>query len=182
MQRRRFCLLALLLAPLLSGCLYSREIAGTRRDIERAYPEARFDREMVVSLGPLSLRTISWITGMVDDEEARMARDYLRTMQRIKVGVYRTEQMPDLETLEMPELRRFKRNGWETALRFRDEGEMGWVFYRPYRDTVRDLYVVVFSEEELVLARVRGHLNELLARVMEDQAGFTDLVRLDRHD
>ena len=42
-----------------------------------------------------------------------------------------------------------------------------------------DLYVVVLADEELVLARVQGHLNRLLARVMEDHSDLTRWVHRD---
>ena len=170
---QRLPLVALLALFTLTGCFYSREIAHTRRDIERA-TDVDFERGVVVSLGPLSLRTLGWITGLVPEEDAQMARDYLREISRVKVGVYHTDYGFSLDGVDLASLPRFEEKGWQVAVRFRQENEMGWVLYREHRDTVRDLYVVVLADEELVLARVQGHLNRLLARVMEDH---TDLTR-----
>lgn len=174
-MRTRLPLLPVLLAALLAltGCFYSREIAHTRRDIERA-TGTDFDGGFTVSLGPLSLRTLSWISGLVPEAEAEMASDYLREVTRVKVGVYHTDYGLSLDGVDLPSLPRFEDRGWEVAVKFREDNEMGWVLYREHRDTVRDLYVVVLTDEELVLARVQGHLNRLLARVMEDH---TDLTR-----
>ena len=109
-MHRCISLIALLSTTvLLSGCFYSREIVHTRRDIERHYPDARFDREVVVSVGPGALRALGWVTGLVPEEEAQMARDYLHEIERVKVGVYRTEHLPPLENMDLPALRRFER-------------------------------------------------------------------------
>jgi hypothetical protein len=178
--RLHLTLLALfvLTAPL-AGCFYSREIAHTRRDIERA-TGVDFDRGLMVSLGPVSLRTLGWISGLVPEQEARMARDYLREITRVKVGVYHTDLGFARDGADLGSLPRFEDQGWEVAVRFRDEETLGWVLYREHRDTVRDVYVVMVTDEELVLARVQGHLNRLLSRVMEDHSVMTGWVHNER--
>lgn len=178
MNRLLHVLLVLLVVAPLTGCFYSREMVHTRREIERA-SGADFDHGMMVSLGPLSLRTLSWLSGLVPEDEARMASSYLREISRVKVGVYHTEEGFSLEGVDLPRLRRFERGNWEVAVRFRDEESMGWVMYREHRDAVRDLYVVVLTDQELVLARVNGRLNRLLARVMEDHSDLTRMVQTD---
>ena len=170
-MRRAAPLIILLVLPL-TGCLYSREIVHTRRDIERE-TRVDFDRGFVLSMGPSSLRTVEWLAGMVPEEEAQMGADYLRDIRRVKVGVFslrrgRLEEVPDLRRL-----RRFERGKWEVAVRFRDEQASGFVFYRAHRDTVRDLFIVVLDEEELVLARVEGRLNHLVAQIVADREKLT---------
>ena len=160
----------------MAGCFYSREIAHTRRDLERSYPDAEFDREVVVSLGPVALRTLGWVSGLVPDEDVDMARAYLREISRVKVGVYNVEYLPSLDGFDPPSLRRFRNDGWEVAVKVQDAEGMVWVLYRENRDDVRDLYVIVLDDEDLVLARVKGHLNRLLARVMEDHYEMRDWV------
>ena len=53
---------------------------------------------------------------------------------------------------------------------------MVWVLYREGYDTVRDLYVLVLSEEELVIASVQGRLDALLQQVVADHGPFTSLL------
>ena len=168
-------LLALLLF-VASGCIYSREIAQTRRDLEAHYPEARFEREMVVNFGPLSLKTLGLVSKLSSDEDVAMARRYMNEIRRVKVGVYRVEQAPDLDAFDPPALRRFQRDGWELALKNRDDEQVVWVLYKERKGHVRDLYAIVLSEEELVLARVKGHLDRLLARVLEDHYALDSFV------
>jgi hypothetical protein len=167
-------LLALLLVLPLTGCLFSREIAQTRRDIEKAYPDLRLEKQIVVNLGPLSLKTLGWMSAFVPDPEVDVARSYLKDIRRIKVGVFRSEQPEDIAKLDVGQFG-FDED-WEVAVRARQEGEHVWVLYKEEAETVRDLYVVVLGDEELVVARLRGRLDRLLARVMEDHVELGDWV------
>lgn len=175
---RRSGLLVLLCAFIASGCIYSREIAQTRRDLERSAPEARFEREMVVNLGPISLRTLGLVGGLVDgdDEDVAMARRYIEEIRRVKVGVYRVERAPDLDRFDPLALRRFQRDGWELAVKNFEDGEAVWVFYKERKGHIRDLYAITLSDDELVLARIRGRLDRLLAKVLEDHYALDTLV------
>lgn len=164
----------LLCLPLLTGCFYSREMVGTKRAIERELPDVELDREVTLSVGPLALRFTRFVTGFVRDEDAQMARAYLRDISRVKVGVYDVAYLPTLDDFDPMRLRRF-RDDWEVAVKVREDDQFVWVLYRPERDTVRDLYVLVLSEDELVMARVKGHLNRLVARVMEDHHPLTEM-------
>jgi hypothetical protein len=184
MPRRSLLFLLVLLTVSVSvtGCFYSREIAQTRRDIERDYPDARFHQQIVVSLGPASIRALGWLVGLAPEEEAQMAKDYLHEIDRVKVGVYRVDYLPDLDAFDPPTLRRFQDDGWEVAVKSREDDEIVWVMYRERYNTVRDIYTIVLTDEDLVLARVKGHLNRLLEKVMEDHyrlRNFVDDLDLD---
>ena len=165
-----------LVAVSLTGCIYSREIAQTRRDLERHYPDARFDREIVINVGPSSLHTLGWLAGLAPEDEAQMARDYLYEIDRVKVGIYRVERLPDLDDFDPPALQRFERGGWEVAVKARQDDGVVWVLYRERYGAVRDMYAIVLSDEELVLARVKGHLNNLLEKVMDDHYELRNFV------
>ena len=169
----------LLTAGLLSGCIYSREISHTRRDIERQYPQAQLKREVVLNLGPVSMRMARWFSGLVKDEEMQTARSYLKEISRAKIGVFEVEAMPDLSEIDLSRLDRMRRNGWELAVKMREEDEVVWVMYKERKGTVRDLYVFVLDDEELVVARIKGRLDKLIARVMEDHLNVSELTLAD---
>lgn len=168
-------LLVIVLAMPLTGCFFSREIANTRRDIESAYPDVHLEKQIVLNLGPMSLRTVRWMARLVPDDESDMAARYLRDVRRVKVGVFRAERPEMVEEMDIRRLG-FERE-WEVAVRMRREGESVWVMYREDDLTVNDLYFVVLDDEDLVIARVHGRLERLLARVMEDhvQMGNTSV-------
>jgi hypothetical protein len=93
--------------------------------------------------------------------------------------VYKTEFLPNLDDFDPPSLDRFKRDGWEMAVKTQEDNEVVWVLYKERHGVVRDLYAIVLSEDELVLARVKGHLDRLLAKVMEDQIHLRDLTNVE---
>ena len=166
-------LVTLLLLPL-AGCFFSREIANTRRDIEGAYPDLQLERQIVLNLGPVSLRTIRWLAHAMPEDDTNLAVDYLRDVSRVKVGLFRSENPRALDEFDVDRIGFDKT--WETAVKTRDSESRVWVLYRERKDTVRDLYVVVLDEEDLAIARIRGNLSRLLTRIMEDHGDLTRLV------
>lgn len=163
-------------AFLFSGCLYSREIAHMRRSIEDQYPDAQFDRQVVVSVGPLSMQTLTWIAGLVPDEEAQLARDLIRNIRRVQVGVYNVEGLHSVDGVELERLERFEKDGWQLAVKAREEDGAVWLFYNERRGDVRDLYLLALDDENLVIARVRGSLRNILQAVMADQRRLFRIV------
>lgn len=165
----------LVLAPTLTGCMYSREMTHIRDDIEEIL-DARFEREVVVTVGPRSLRAASWITGRVPDIYAQMASDYVREIDRVKVGVYQVRERPSTTDLRLDKVPRFQRSGWEVLVRVEQEGDTVWVLYRERYENVRDMLVLVLDSEQLVIARVEGHLNELVRLAAADATFFKDVA------
>ena len=51
-----------LVALLLSGCFHAAELAQVRADIEREMPEADFDKEVELTLGPMTLGFVRLLT------------------------------------------------------------------------------------------------------------------------
>ena len=137
---------ALLLAGLLfTGCAYTNEISRTRHEIEQS---SRIDAQtgVVMSLGPGLFHTTGFLAKMVDDEDAQTASRLAYGIRRIKAGVYPLSYKSEFDDLEIPELNRFKRRGWEVALKIEDHEEVGWIMYRERRGRVKDLFVVVLTE------------------------------------
>jgi hypothetical protein len=67
--------------------------------------------------------------------------------------------------------------GWELAVKIRGEDELSWVLYRLDDETVKELYVVVVTDEELVMVKAEGSLESLVARALSDSGalkGFHD--------
>jgi hypothetical protein len=160
-----------------SGCLWAPELANVRRDIERQIPQARFDKEIELSLGPLSLALARVVTRFVPD--AREARSYLRDVRRIQIAVYNAHDLPPTTGVEMPAvLRELQAQGWVTAVKVRDGQELVWVLYRLENERVTELYVVALDDEELVLVRAKGKLEKLAARALQESGDTPGLPRL----
>ncbi len=165
--RRALPLLLLPIAFSTAGCLYSREIAQTRRDFERQYPDLALEREFVLSAGPGTVGLARWLVGLADDDDARVAARMLEDVRRLKLGVYRVENPAlDLDGYDLPALRRLR--GWETAARIRDPDAVVWVLYREQRGRVAQMFVGVLDSENLVLVRLDGDLESILQVVLEE--------------
>ncbi len=160
------------LAFIVSGCFHSREIERIRSAVEAETPGTDYDRRIVVSLGPASLQLSRLIVGLVDDPDARAAGAYLGDVRRVKLGVFRSSGDGDFRRSTLPRrLRRdLERNDWELALRVRNEDELVWLYFRERRGAVRDVFLTVANDEDLVIVRFKGRLDRMVARAM-DQYG-----------
>lgn len=160
----------------LTGCIYSREITDFRRDMERQYPGLELDQGVSVRFGPGMMRTLGWISRRVPEPEAQMVADYLNEVERVHVGYYPVADAPPLEDVDLPVMERLERDGWELAVKVVEDDERVWMFYRERFDTIHDIYVVVLTEEELVITSIEGHLDYLFALALEDHAEFLDVI------
>ncbi len=169
-------LLVVVMGTALGGCIVSREISHVRNEIESEFPGAEFDTEVIVSVGPGLFRTLGWILRRVPDEDANLAAAYLRDVHRVKVGVFRTRELPLDGDLELHTLRRFERNGWSVAARVREDDEQVWVLYRERYGHIRDMFVLVLDPDELVIVRFEGDLNEIVRLAREDEVFVMDIL------
>jgi len=173
----RLAVVVLLLAVVggSSGCLWAPDLARVRRDIEDQIPGASFDKEIELSLGPVSLLFVRLVVNVVP--AAAEARGYLRDLSRVQVAVYHTEELPVTKNVETP--RRLKKlieeKGWEMAVKVRDEDEMLWVLYHIDGDTIKEMYVVVLNEEELVLVKIKGRLERLVAHALSESGTMKNI-------
>jgi hypothetical protein len=166
---RALALVAGLAALTSPGCFWSSELAGVRHDLERQLPGAAFDKNVELSFGPVLLTFARVASSIIPG--AREARPYLRGVSRVQVGVYEAH-FDSIEDLHMPQqLESLLDDGWETAVRVRDDREAVWLLYHPDGDRVKEIFVVVLNDDELVLVKARGHLERLVAAAMEESHG-----------
>lgn len=157
----------LLIVTTLTGCAYTNEISRTKQDIEH-YSSVDAQTGVVLSMGPGLFHTAGFLAKFVDDEDAHTASRLAYSIRRIKVGIYPLTYSSNFADLDVPELQRFKKKGWEVALKVEDHNEVGWILYRERKKRVRDLFVVVLTESELVLVRVQGNLTEFLDLALDE--------------
>jgi hypothetical protein len=166
------------LTTVTAGCMWAPELARVCRDIEAQVPGATFDKEFAVSLGPVSLAFARLLTGLVPD--AREARGYLRDVSRIQIAVYETDGMPPVSSIHMPRrLQKLADEGWETAVKVREKDSVVWVMYKIDGDTIRDMYVIVLDDSELVMVKARGRLERLAAHALREAQDTPGIPRID---
>jgi hypothetical protein len=168
-------LLVAALAPAFSGCLWTPELSTIQREIERQLPGSKFEKEVRLGLGPLSLGLARFVTGFIPADvspEAREAHAYLQDVRRVQLALYRTIELPALQTVRLPEplRRRIREQGWHVAVKRQETDELIWVLTRVELGIVRDVYVVLLDRKQLALVRVEGRMDQLLAKALENRA------------
>ena len=166
-------LLVLVLAmSLLAGCfsLTVPEFTQVRNELEKQVPEARFEKEVEFGLGRITLGAVKWVCLLVPD--TREARKYLNDITGVSVAVYEVESLPAVNDLELPERLQdlLEDKGWDVLVKVREEDEIVWVLYQEHRGHIRNLYVVALEDDELVLVRLRGRLDRLFAKALEEES------------
>lgn len=114
------------------------------------------------NFGPVSMWIARGFIGQYASNSGDLSLPALRHVSRVKMGVYKLQQPSDTRMVSMPaSLRRYVgRNGWEHLGTFREDDQAVWVLYRARNEEIRDLFVVVVSEEDLVMTRLTGNLTE----------------------
>ena len=161
-----------------SGCLWAPDLAGVRKDIERQLPGAHFDRKIELTLGRVAIGLARLITRFVPD--AREAGQYLSDINRIAIAVYETEEMPSPMTVSMPKsLKKLQeRDDWEVAVRICQDDESIWLLCRTEEEEIREVFLVVLSDEELVLVRSEGRLDRVVAAAISEAGKHAGLPSL----
>jgi len=158
--------MALLLVP---GCIGAREMSHVRNDIEALNPELRLDREAEITIESGLFTTVGRILGrMADDDDVFKAAAYIEGLHRVKLGVYKIRGRRVRDPLQIEDLERFQRDDWRLASRVSEDEETVSVLFREFYDEVRDLFILVQNDEELVLVRLEGSLNFLLEKIVAD--------------
>lgn len=157
----------LILAFLAVGCGESPSVSAVRWELQRRFPDARFESEEHVRLGRISLGLVRGIVHMVPGRVE--GQEILDEIHRVEVATYRVSSLPDLDRIAGDT--RFEselaRTGWHMALRARDEDSRTWLFVREHPDgTMRNLFIVALDGDELSLVRVDGRLDRALAEAM----------------
>jgi hypothetical protein len=162
----------LVLTFLLAGCGGSPSVAEVRGELERRFPEARFEPEEHVHLGRFTLGLLHGVARLAaNDEHDRQGVAMFNQIQGVDFASYKVRNLPDLDRLAADT--RFetelKRHGWSLMVRTREEKESTWVYVRGTADGVlRNLFVVSLEAGELTLVRVDGRLDRMLAMAMAE--------------
>jgi len=167
-----------LIVLLLSGCFHASELAQVRRDIEKEVPEAHFDKEVELTLGPMTLGFVRLLSAFVPN--IREERGFLKEIDQIKVAIYKIRSMPPLDGFQPPwQIRRLlEREDWEVVVKAREKQEVFWLLYRIQGESIRDFFVVGIDSKELFLVHMEGRLDQLVAHAVElHPEGISGLFR-----
>jgi Domain of unknown function (DUF4252) len=158
------------LSSLLAGCSGAPSVTRVGWEIQRRFPEARFEREEHFHLGRVKLGLLRGLVRMVPGEVE--GQEFLSRIHGVEVATYRVHSLPDLDRLTSDTRfeKRLAENGWTPIVRTREEDERSWIFVRTDHDgALRNLFVVSLDESELSLVRVDGRIDQALAEAIADQ-------------
>jgi hypothetical protein len=162
--------LSLLLSA--NGCIWAPELDRVREDIAKQLPGTRFEREIALSLNPLSLALARAVITLVPD--AKEAAPYLRGVRDVTVAVYDVDNLPSGCNVRLPERleKLVTRGEWELTVKLRERDEFVWVLSRSDNDKLKGLYVIVLDGESLVIVRANGRLERLVMNALREHGGL----------
>jgi hypothetical protein len=170
-------LILLAVTVFLTGC-YPRDIVHTQRALERDLPQTRFRRQVAMAFGPGSMELARWIGGLVEAKQDQELSEYLDDVESIQFGLYETQNLPQMSEIDLPSRlqSRIGHDGWAVAASIRERDATVWVLYRDDGEEVRNLFVVFFQDDSLILMALSGHLNDLMQKITEDHELIPRLV------
>ena len=163
-----------------SGCvLYAPEIAQTKQALEAEHPEAHFEQQTMLDLGPVSLWMAGHVMRLTAREDYARLRPYLPYLQRVQIGIYQTNGSVAPQGIDPATLPPLREDAWEVAVHTQQPpDEQTWILYRPaQRDALRDLYVFTLNKDELVALHLNGQIDQLAWRYLEEHDVLNGLLR-----
>jgi hypothetical protein len=142
-----------------------------RWELQRRFPEARFDPDEHVHLGRLSMGLVHGFLHLAGREDHDEGIEMIDQVRSVDFASYKVHALPDLDRLAGDT--RFERqlgdNGWSLMVRTREKGERTWVYVRSDpAGSLRNLFVVSLEGDELTLVRVDGRLDRMFAMAMAE--------------
>jgi hypothetical protein len=157
-----------LCAVLLTGCFTSTpRLDNFAYRLEGTMPGTHFEPQGGIKLGRLSMGLARGIVRAVDDEDTETASHILKGIKRVEVAHYAVSGLPPSTTLPVEVERSFRKNGWRTMARVRDDEQCAWVLYRMDGQHLRSLFVVSVDGEELALVRLEGRLDQVVEAALK---------------
>lgn len=157
-----------------TGCLWAPNLAQVRKDIEQQLPGVHFDKQIELTLGRLSLMFARLVTAFVPD--ARDAHRYLRDVNRVELAVYNADRV-SAGKVSMPDRLRSmqEREGWELAVKIQEDDDLVWVLYRIDDEKIKEVFVVVLGDGDLVMVKAQGRLERLVAYALAESGAMKGL-------
>ena len=114
-------------------------------------------REVGMKLGPISLKIVGSLSG----------QDFhLDGVTTLGFAVYEREG-GGTQTIRPLETSRFAGPGWSTMLDSHDGDDQVLVLAKAKNGSIHEMMLVAIDGEEVVVARLTGHLDALIAKTME---------------
>ncbi len=175
-MKRRILITAitfLMLLLLFSGCVFvNRDFRQTRNAILDEIGDAEIDTKVQLQIGPGLLSIGKLVASLSNvDEEARV---YLREVQQVQLGVYKL-QLSHTARLRIPAqiATKLERRGYQPMIKIKQPDENVWIMTKMRGEQLHSLYVIALDQQELVLVEVKGRLNKIIEKAIQEH-GFNN--------
>lgn len=159
-----------------SGCYRAVRLERMAYEILDACPDARFRKDVSISIGGLSWGIVKRIA-MTAEKDDREVRAYVGSLDKIEVVVYEARGISKDDVRPIGEIVKESLDGdWELMVKTAEDDELVWIHYREDDERIRDMNIVSYDGDEFVIVRLSGRLDELMEMAVEDHGGFTDKI------
>ena len=153
---------------LVSGCTFYPDLEEIEKIIAHELEPAKLETTLKLELGPGLLSWAKLVCNWADVEDD--VRECVAEIQDVQLAVYEIHGLRSVEPVRVsePVRKRLERAGWEMLVKVKEEEELCWVFYRPEGSLINEFYVIALKNDKLVLVRVQGRFDPMIAKVLED--------------
>ncbi len=173
MKNNKLLLIISIIFILLSftGCVgITDEFGELRNKIIEGFGD-NYESEFQISFGSVEITISSWFVDFAADEDK--VDEMMREIDNVQIGVYQkiknSGASPSYKSLISIE-NEMKSKGWKPIVRSVDNDELSAVFIRSNPEEILNrIYVISYSDEELVLIEVEGDLKQVIGYAIEDR-------------
>ena len=157
------------LIVVMSGCIPSRDFEfiedAIRSDL---HSDLHLKTNFKFAFGPVSISTIRMFVDLADaDNEAEM---YLKEIKKVQVGVYEVRRYRNSTGrvhIQLKVRNEVEELGWELFVNAREREEHVNLYYKQLNKYIGSMYIIVFEDEELVILEVRGNLENMIEKAIQ---------------
>lgn len=151
--------LAVLISVLASGCAGTAGLTPLREGLAESAPALRLERVVEFGIGPAAMFLLR---SLVPGEYGTPGLQTLSGIDRIEIGVYEVASQVRMENVDGPLNRIAQKEGWSPLLRVREGDELTWALSPTGDRELKDIYMIVLDDEELVLMKLSGDIKSIL--------------------
>jgi len=142
-----------------SGCMTYRGPQGVAATIEQK-AGLELHREFGIKLGPISTRIAASIVHQGDGDLD------LRDLSGIGVAVFEVSDKKGAGSQPLT-AKDLGVAGWRPMLDTRSDGEQILILVKPNDHEIREMMLLSIDSDEVVVARLKGHLDRLIAKTLD---------------
>ena len=161
-----------------SGCYRSERLERMGYEILDACPNARFKKDMSLSLGGISWGLLKSIALSIEKDDPEI-RAYIRGLSKIELVVYKARGISKDDARPIGEMVKSQLDeDWSLMVKSVEKDEMAWIHYREDDGRIPEMQIIAYDgeEKEFVIVRLSGRLDRIMEIAIEDYGSLTDKI------